>query len=134
MHPYFTTFFWHPVYIFLFSRKVTHEVTIRKKFKSFNSVPLPDGLAASLGCSSPITTSHTCDTNPSDYHLHDIIPSLTRHQILHTPASQLVSQLYEDSPSPERQDLPPSYSLIDFQEPPQYDELSNQNKFSSEDK
>ena len=104
---------------------------IRKRFKSFNSTPLPDYLITNNSARDqalPLSTPHVSGGNnvpPAGdaESLDDIIPSLVRHQILHTPVCNLIDH-ENNTNDQKRDDMPPSYSLLDLQEPPKYDEVT----------
>ena len=105
-------------------------MTIKKRFTSFSSAPLPEFINSTpnhlpnpeTGVSSTCQDSGTC--------LDDAIPALVRHNILHTPARELINNsdndeegITEDNDNTSRVDLPPSYSLLDFQDLPSYQEI-----------
>ena len=109
---------------FFTSRSETKDIVIEKTFKSFSSTPLPDYLVNNNSArDQSVSTSRPSGggNDGGSESLDDIIPPLVRHQILHTPVCDLIDGLSNTTRS---SDMPPSYSLLDLEEPPKYDEVT----------
>ena len=105
-------------------------MTIKKRFTSFSSAPLPEFINSTPNHLQNQETRVSSTCRDSGTCLDDAIPALVRHNILHTPARELINNsdndeegITEDNDNTSRVDLPPSYSLLDFQDLPSYQEI-----------
>ena len=104
------------------ARARTRDLRVLKRFRACSA--LPDRLSVDTGTSRSVPGVRGRDTRDP---LEEAIPALVTHQMLHTPARDLVTVVTGDSePGAGNQghaDLPPSYSLLDFQDLPHYNDV-----------
>ena len=104
------------------ARARTRDLRVVKRFRACSA--LPDRLSVDTGTSRSVPVVRGRDTRDP---LEEAIPALVTHQILHTPARDLVTVVTGDSEPGAGEhghaDLPPSYSLLDFQDLPNYNDV-----------
>ena len=104
------------------ARARTRDLRVLKRFRACSA--LPDRLSVDTGTSRSVPGVRGRDTRDP---LEEAIPALVTHQILHTPARDLVTVVTGDcepvSGEHDHADLPPSYSLLDFQDLPNYNDV-----------
>ena len=104
------------------ARARTRDLRVLKRFRACSA--LPDRLSVDTGTSRSVPGVRGRDTRDP---LEEAIPALVTHQMLHTPARDLVTVVTGDSEpgagDPDHADLPPSYSLLDFQDLPHYNDV-----------
>ena len=104
------------------ARARTRDLRVLKRFRACSA--LPDRLSVDTGTSRSVPGVRGRDTRDP---LEEAIPALVTHQMLHTPARDLVTVVTGDSEpgsgEHDHADLPPSYSLLDFQDLPNYNDV-----------
>ena len=111
------------------ARARTRDLRVVKRFRACSA--LPDHLSVDPGTSSrsvPRTAAAARGQDTRDP-LEEALPALVTHRILHTPARHLVTVVTGDGEPGAgdhghgHEDLPPSYSLLDFQDLPHYNDV-----------
>ena len=101
------------------ARARTRDLRVVKRFRACSA--LPDRLSVDTGTSRSVPGVRGRDTRDP---LEEAIPALVTHQMLHTPARDLVTGDSEPGAGEhDHADLPPSYSLLDFQDLPHYNDV-----------
>ena len=101
------------------ARARTRDLRVLKRFRACSA--LPDRLSVDTGTSRSVPGVRGRDTRDP---LEEAIPALVTHQMLHTPARDLVTGDCEPGAGDHgHADLPPSYSLLDFQDLPNYNDV-----------
>ena len=104
------------------ARARTRDLRVLKRFRACSA--LPDRLSVDTGTSRSVPGVRGRDTRDP---LGEAIPALVTHQMLHTPARDLVTVVTGDcepgAGEHDHADLPPSYSLLDFQDLPNYNDV-----------
>ena len=116
--------------VFLSLRDKTREIVVKKTFKYVYEIETVDHQDCDEQVSQEPAASTTDENNEVsvDNSLQDLIPSLMRQQVLQTRCYRNNEERQdEECKTYQTEDLPPCYSLLDIQEPPEYHQVVHEN-------